>query len=244
MLGGYELIFFDIDGTLLDYDFAEKQGIIDFLHTQREFSHLEQKVLIELWNSTSSKYFQLFLDGFLSFQEQKQKRMQRIFEEVHLNISNKEADERFRMYLQHFQRNWTIYNDVIRCLDSLKSHEFKLGIISNGDYNQQVHKLKQIGIYNYFSCIITSSQIEVAKPDSKIFKEAATRMNQDIKDCYYVGDDLNTDALGSKVAGMNGIWLNRFDNKKHKDVITIHSLSQLEETIKISCNHISENIKR
>jgi putative hydrolase of the HAD superfamily len=228
------LIFFDIDGTLLDYDYAEKQGIIDFFHTHREFSPFESKPLIELWNRTSSEYFQLFLDGSLSFQEQKQKRMKRIFEEINLNISNEEADKKFRLYLQYFQRNWTAYNDVIRSLDFLKSQGFELGIISNGDFDQQVNKLKQIGINNYFSYIITSSQVGVAKPNSKIFKEAATRINQDIKECYYVGDRLDTDALGSKDAGMTGIWINRLDDKKHKDVITIHSLSQLERIIKVA----------
>lgn len=228
------MIFFDIDGTLLDYDYAEKQGIIDFFHTHREFSPFESKPLIELWNRTSSEYFQLFLDGSLSFQEQKQKRMKRIFEEINLNISNEEADKKFRLYLQYFQRNWTAYNDVIRSLDFLKSQGFELGIISNGDFDQQVNKLKQIGINNYFSYIITSSQVGVAKPNSKIFKEAATRINQDIKECYYVGDRLDTDALGSKDAGMTGIWINRLDDKKHKDVITIHSLSQLERIIKVA----------
>lgn len=228
------MIFFDIDGTLLDYDYAEKKSIIDFFHTHREFSQLERKPLIELWNRTSSEYFQLFLDGYLSFQEQKQKRMKRIFEEVNLNISNEEADEKFRLYQQYFQHNWTVYNDVIRCLDFWKNQGFALGIISNGDYDQQVHKLKQIGINNYFSDVITSSQIGVAKPDSKIFKEAATRMNRDIKECYYIGDRLETDALGSKNAGMTGIWINRLDDKKHKDIITIHSLSQLERIIKVA----------
>ncbi|CAI8727581.1 MULTISPECIES: HAD family hydrolase [Bacillus] len=231
------MIFFDIDGTLLDYDYAEKQGIIDFFHTQREFSHLEPKPLIELWNRISSEYFQLFLDGSLSFQEQKQKRMKRIFKKVNLTILNEEADQKFGLYLQHFQRNWTVYNDVRKCLDFLKNKGFELGIISNGDYNQQVHKLKQIGIHHYFSHIITSSQVGVAKPDSKIFKEAAIRMNQDTKECYYVGDRLDTDAVGSKNAGMTGIWINRIDDKKHKDIITIHSLSQLEKAIKVDFNH-------
>ncbi|WJE53501.1 HAD family hydrolase [Bacillus cereus] len=238
------MIFFDVDGTLLDYDYAEKQGIIDFFHAHKEFSHLEQKTLIELWNRISSEYFQLFLDGSLSFQEQKQKRMKRIFEEVNLNIFNEEADQKFKLYLQHFQRNWTIYNDAIRCLEVLKNQGFELGIISNGDYDQQVHKLKQIGINHYFSHVITSSQVGVAKPDPKIFKEAAMRINQDIKECYYVGDRLDTDAFGSKGAGMTGIWINRINDKKHKDVITIHSLSQLKRAIKVDFNHMNHNIKR
>ncbi|MEY8350108.1 HAD family hydrolase [Bacillus cereus] len=238
------MIFFDIDGTLLDYDYAEKQGIIDFFHAHREFSHLEQKTLIGLWNRTSSEHFQSFLDGSLSFQEQQQKRMKRMFKEIHLTISNEEAEQKFGLYLQYFQRNWTVYNDVIKCLDFLKSQGFGLGIISNGDYDQQAHKLKRIGINNYFSHIITSSQVGVAKPDPKIFKEAAIRMNQDIKDCYYVGDRLDTDALGSTDAGMIGIWINRLDANKHKDIITVHSLSQLERVIKVDFNHMNHNIKR
>lgn len=53
-------------------------------------------------------------------------------------------------------------------------------------------------------------------------------MNIPPKSSYYIGDRLETDALGSNLAGMTGIWLNRKDSQQsHPEIITISSLKEL-----------------
>ena len=47
------------------------------------------------------------------------------------------------------------------------------------------------------------------KPDARIFLEAARQAGCAPGECLYVGDRLETDALGSARAGMTGVWLNR-----------------------------------
>lgn len=224
------MIFFDIDGTLLDYDYAEKEGIIDFFRNHPLFS-LNNSEAIETWKQLSKKYFGKFLANELSFQEQKRKRMQELFQMVGINLTDQDADEKFETYLRFYKENWKAYSDVKEALDRLQQKGFLLGIISNGDYQQQMEKLQRMGIAGYFSCVVTSSEAGAAKPDQSIFREACLRANRPIENCYYVGDRLDTDALGSKMAGMNGIWLNRFDKQKQANVVVIHSLSELLSVI-------------
>jgi putative hydrolase of the HAD superfamily len=84
-----------------------------------------------------------------------------------------------------------------------------------------------MGVNKYFNFIITSSEVGIAKPDKSIFIEASKRANSLIENCYYVGDRLDTDALGSKMSGMIGIWLNRVDKQQHPEIIVISSFQEL-----------------
>lgn len=48
-----------------------------------------------------------------------------------------------------------------------------------------------------------------------------------MKDCYYIGDRLETDAISSTAAGMQGIWLNRDNSQLKYDIPTICSLQEV-----------------
>lgn len=221
------MIFFDIDRTLLDYDYAEREGILAFFRTNSIFSFTPQQS-IETWKQLSEKYFKKFLANEMSFQEQKRARMMDLFKKVEMNLTEQEADDQFEVYLSLYQKNWKVYPDVVEVLNKLKRRNFPLGVISNGDYQQQVKKLERIGVETYFDCVITSSKVDAAKPEKSIFLEACSQMNIPPKSSYYIGDRLETDALGSHLAGMTGIWLNRKNSQQsHPEIITIRSLKEL-----------------
>jgi putative hydrolase of the HAD superfamily len=222
------VIFFDIDATLLDHDRAEKLGAIDFHNNFSDELELSEAEFVDQWYNLSQKYFEKFLTKELSFQEQRRMRIKDLFGH---HLDNEQADSRFENYLHLYKRNWSAYSDVIPCLKRLKQQGLRLGIISNGDYNQQLEKLNSIGIYNYFDCIITSSEIGVAKPNPIIFQKACIQANVQVHKSYYIGDRLETDAIGSKNAGMIGIWLNRNNNTTHADVKVIHSLDKLTQLV-------------
>ncbi|MGG2064776.1 HAD family hydrolase [Bacillus sp. S14(2024)] len=221
------MIFFDIDGTLLDYEFAEKNGILDFF---REHNHIflgEELEASKLWNQLSEQYFNQFLSNKLSFQEQQRLRMIDLFQTYGIHLTHEEADQKFKLYLTLYEENWTVYEDVIDVLNTLKQKGYSLGIISNGDYDQQIEKLRRLYILHYFNLIIASSEIGVAKPNITIFQVASIKAKRPLQDCYYIGDRLETDALSSKKAGMHGIWLNRSEKTQCRDVPVIDTLYEL-----------------
>ncbi|SLL16374.1 Uncharacterised protein [Mycobacteroides abscessus subsp. abscessus] len=81
------MIFFDIDGTLLDHDYAERQGILDFLRTNPSLDSFTEQQIIETWKELSRKYFEEFLMNKLSFQDQKRARIIELFEMVDVNLT-------------------------------------------------------------------------------------------------------------------------------------------------------------
>ncbi|QQK77388.1 HAD family hydrolase [Salicibibacter cibarius] len=222
------MIFFDIDETLLDHGYAENRGALDFYHQHSYFLNLTAKDFLIKWGESSKAYFQKFLNNEMSFEDQRRMRIKDLFGE---NLTDTQADQMFSIYLELYKKNWKVFDDVNPGLQDLKQKGYKLGIISNGNYTQQTEKLEKTGVDNYFSHIFTSSEIGVAKPDTKIFLEACYQANCEVDKCYYVGDRLKTDAVASISAGMKGIWLNRKNSISYQDLTVIHSLYDLGEQL-------------
>ncbi|HFU7087168.1 TPA: HAD family hydrolase [Bacillus cereus] len=220
------MIFFDIGGTLLDYEAAEKNGIIDFFQIYNTIFSGNELEATKVWHELSEEYFNKFLSKELSFQKQQRMRMYHLFKAYGVNLSPEESQYRFNQYIELYKNNWTVFEDVHYTLQTLQEKGHTLGIISNGEYEQQVEKLTSLNILHYFKYIFTSSEIGVSKPNTEMFHRAVLQLNLEMKDCYYIGDRLETDAISSTAAGMQGIWLNR-DNLQIKcDVPTICSLHE------------------
>lgn len=201
------MIFFDIDGTLFDHKAAERAGALSFWEKRRElFDHSGERFLV-IWSDLTEKYYQLYLQGTLSFSEQRRARIHELYSIAGSKLSDQEADIAFQDYLENYKRAWTAFSDVVPCLTELRS--LGLGVITNGDFKQQAEKLAQVGIRDFFSIVVTSSEVGFAKPDKRIFLEACRRAKREPAECFYVGDLLHADFIGSTSAGLTGIWLNR-----------------------------------
>ena len=146
-------------------------------------------------------------------------------------LSNEIADQKTNDFLKLYKQNWIPFQDVIPCLEQLKSKRFNLGIICNGDYDRQVDKLHKLGVRNYFDVITISNKKGLAKPNKHIFLEACNEADIKPEQAYYIGDNLVYDAIASKNAGMNGVWINRKNRTTYDDLNVIHSLNDLINVI-------------
>lgn len=189
------MLFFDIDQTLINHQQAQNTAALLFLqrfssllpHTSEEFC--------QCWQTVMERHFAAFMRGEITFVEHRRRRMRELFQEAELSLTDDEADERFATYVQHYEDNWTIFDDVLPCLNALSNR--RLGIISNGNTEQQMKKLRQTGIAKRFDIVVVSEEVRVSKPKSGIFLNACLRAGIKPQQCSYVGDSLQNDALGS-----------------------------------------------
>lgn len=184
------MIFFDVDGTLLDYEAAERNGIIDFFQVYSTIFSGNELEATKVWHELYEEYFNKFLSKELSFQEQQRMRIYHLFKTYGLNLSPEESQHRFNQYIELYKNNWAAFEDVHYTLQTLKQEGHSLGVISNGDYEQQIEKLTALNILQYFKYISTSSKIGISKPDPEIFQRTVLQSNLEMKDCYYIGDRL------------------------------------------------------
>lgn len=225
------MIFFDIDETLLDQRRAERSALAYLL--DRYADGLPEGCTIDnlciTWRELREKHARAFLDGKVSFREQRRRRVRELFVSREPHLSDNEVDRRLAVYAEHYHASWALFDDVLPCLSQLS--RYTLGVISNGSSDQQRRKLVETGIDQFFSFVFISEDLGAAKPKAAVFRKACRIADRKPKDCIYVGDRLESDALSSSRAGLRGIWLRREGPPVNGTVEVISSLSELPDRL-------------
>jgi len=226
-----DVIFFDIDDTLVDQRKAEAAAAREVLafyghwlrrpYTAREFCRQ--------WRQLRDKHNRAFFAGEISLREQRRRRAREFFAGNEQALSNFEADLFFDFYEHHYRRGWCLFDDVLPFFQALPARRF--GVISNGSAAQQKLKLERTGIARYFEVVVVSEEIGAAKPDRDIFLAACRRAGAPAPRCIYVGDRLDEDARASGAAGLRSIWLNRRQAPADGAVDSIGSLDELRRRV-------------
>ncbi|MFQ5963983.1 MAG: HAD family hydrolase [Candidatus Scalinduaceae bacterium] len=130
----------------------------------------------------------------------------------------------------------SLNDDALPCLKRLSAWGLRLGVISNAEGLTAID-CERLGLARYLEFVIDSAHVGVRKPDAMIFQIAISALHRNFEnplqpsDIVYVGNELESDALAAKNAGMIGVWLNRDNKKVDPRVPTIHSLNDLDKLI-------------
>ena len=222
------MILFDLDGTLLDDDAATAVGL-DALHAQYAARiACPRRDLAGVWLQLIESYFPRYLSGEMSMQEQRRARIRAIFGADASTCADDEADAAHAVFLDGYERGWSCFPDVFPALARLS--EAPLGLVTNGNDQQQRKKLERTGLAKFFSVVVTSDEFGAAKPNPKIFIEACRRGGVDASEAVFIGDNWDADVEGSLAAGLRPIWIRRGATRRQAprgDVAVIETLDAL-----------------
>lgn len=93
-------------------------------------------------------------------------------------------------------------------LTTLRDAGYKLGILSNGFREVQYAKLHTSGIDKYIDCVVLSDEIDVNKPDVRLYRYAEQKAHTTAEQCVMIGDNPLTDIAGALNAGWGAVWYN------------------------------------
>ncbi|RRD50326.1 HAD family hydrolase [Arachnia propionica] len=200
-------LLMDLDGTLMDHAGASAHAILAVL-ADRDLSPTEDSVA--LWRALEAEHFQRYLDGELTFEEQRVARIT-AFLAAHGAVALSRADSLswFEGYLARYESSWRPFDDVRPFLDAVAALPAPplVAVVTNGHQMQQQAKLTAIGLGSM--TMYASSTMGVRKPDPHLFLQVCDDLGVAPEQAWFIGDDLETDAVGSESAGLHGIWLNR-----------------------------------
>jgi putative hydrolase of the HAD superfamily len=202
------MIFFDIDGTLIDHASASAAASLIFFDKFPRVIPFSRDEYPAAWEQILNKHFNRWCLGEVSLWEQRRARMRDVFAAP--EMSDDEADARYRIFIREYEALTRPFEDAEPCLRSLTGQ--RLGIISNGAREQQIGKLQRARLLKYFSVMVYSEDVGLGKPSHSIFREACRQAGDASEVCVHIGDDLDADVVPSRALGMRGIHLSRAGN--------------------------------
>lgn len=124
---------------------------------------------------------------------------------------------------------FTLFDDVLSTLETLKEQRFTLGLLTNlaQDMSPLCHKL---GLESYLDFVVTSQQVGADKPEPPIFLAALDRAKVEASQAVHVGDQYKLDVVGARRVGINPILIDRYDlYPEVSDCSRIHDLTELAQ---------------
>jgi len=222
-------LIFDLDDTLLD-DRKTKAYYLPKLYEAytNDIGYSFEK-FSEMWNQAIPKYYSLYTQGELTFEEQRHLRIKDSFGNQSLDSDLiTEILEKFDLF---FKESWSLFDDF-QTIETLMQST-KTGLITNGSSKQQNEKIDRLGIRSFFDVIIISEEVGCSKPCKEIFEMATLKLGCPIESCFYVGDNFELDVIGSYNAGMKPIWINRYGEQNRTSFTEYHEISSLNELLGI-----------
>ena len=98
-----------------------------------------------------------------------------------------------------------LYEDVPNVL-RLLSDKYELGVIANQTDGLR-ERLEKFGILQYFTHVVSSWDIKVMKPDTRIYEYALKTANCLPHEAVMIGDRIDNDIAPAKSVGMRTVWI-------------------------------------
>jgi len=199
----HKVIYFDIDGTLVDYEadachaFGKARD-----HAAESHPELAQCLTDETFRRARDATYIQFGDTGIPLKDWYRACMRNALESV--EIFDLTLAERMGELYKLF-RNTTLeeFEDALEVIPKL-ADSYKLGLISNGS-----SKIQKLRIGEFFTFSVFAREVGHEKPSPEIFLAAAEIAGCSNGEILYVGDGQHTDILGASNAGIEMVWINR-----------------------------------
>ncbi|WP_438485692.1 HAD family hydrolase [Streptomyces sp. S186] len=224
-------VLWDIDDTLFDYTGSDRTGVLRHLRTEGLLTaYGGEEAALARWRKAMETEFARFLAGELGFLEHRRARA-RTFRGTPL--TDAEADAWFARYLAHYEASWELFPDSLPALEAL-APLVRQAVLSNSSTANQERKLTALGIRERFEAVLCADGLGHAKPAPEAFREACATLGLPPADVLYVGDQLDTDGLGARDAGLAAVWLDRTGTGEQPPagVHRIGGLAELPELVR------------
>lgn len=198
------MVFFDVGGTLLNFNIEPSQLFAKILHTHgieaepaslyRTMRQVESTYPVPLGISAKSE-----ADYWRAYDA-------KILEKLGLKPDGPLLDEVSR----RFKEELTLdpFPETVEVLRALQGEGIPMGVISNASHGI-LGDLSRNHLTGYFEHIVYSQAVGVAKPDARIFEEALSKFAVPAKLTWHVGDNPEADIAGARAVGIHPMLVDR-----------------------------------
>ncbi len=225
----YEVVLFDLDHTLWDYETNSRETLIElFHHYGLDNRGVVVQAFLDSFARINTELWDLYDRGLLHRDVIRLHRFEKILLDVgiddHPLSLQLSAD-----YIEHSPRKPNLLDGAKEILDYLFP-KYPLLIVTNGFDDVQGTKLASSSITHYFKDVVTSARAGHKKPAKEIFEFALAQSGAQAHQAIMIGDNLQTDIGGAVNANIDSVHL---DFNGHVGSVATHKISHLSELKKI-----------
>ena len=222
----FQVLFFDLDDTLLDFHRAEAIAVAKAFQAVGVDPTPE---LIRHYSAVNTLHWQRLERGELTREQVLLERFVCLFREEHIPADPAACQAAYEDFL-------CVGHYFIEGAEDLLAYlapKYRLYLASNGTARVQESRLKSAGIGPYFQQVFISQKLGANKPSPAFFHRCFAQIPDfDPQKALMIGDSLTSDIRGAKGAGIAACWFNPRQEAPVPGIsmdYEIHSLPQLRE---------------
>lgn len=220
----YKYLLFDADNTLLDFDRAERQALLETL----SLSVLKfTDEVHERYHIINDNEWKKLERGETTKERLRTERFSKLFDEFGFdgNLYSKEIAD---IYTTNLSRQGQLMDSAEKVLDCF-SKKYSCYIVTNGIAEIQKSRIAATTLGKYIKHSFVSQELGCEKPSLAFFEKVFSHIGDDDRSGYLViGDSLTSDIAGAINAGIDSVLI----SKEHSALPT-YCIKNLEELYSI-----------
>ena len=225
----YKYLLWDIDGTILNFEKAEKRAI----RTLFEKFNLGECTdeMLSHYIEINKKYWKLLECGKM----EKERILVERFVEFFLKegISTDVASEFNKAYQLALGDTIAFNDDALEIIKTQKKN-YQIIIVTNGTAIAQKKKLERSGLDKIADNIFISEEVGYEKPSIHFFERVIAKAGiDDVSQAVIIGDSLTSDIQGGVNAGIDTCWYNPKEDVNDTNLKPTYIIKNLHELCEI-----------
>jgi len=193
----YTAVIFDLFGTLINkLSMREHTGL---LRQMASIVSVPSDDFVRLWFGT-------FNERSLGVFQSLESNIEYICQQLRVHPEDTKVTLASQINLDYTARSIKPRADATEVLSYLKSHGYKIGLISNCSASIP-NILKNMPFAQMIDVALFSSLVGMQKPDPRIYRLIAKQLALKPEDCLYIGDGDEHELTGAAQAGMHPVLI-------------------------------------
>ena len=226
-----EVLFLDLDDTILDFHKAERIAISK---TIRDFGVEPTEAVLSRYHDINKWHWEQLELGNMTREEVLVGRFAKVFQEFGVAVNPVAVA---RAYEKNLSIGHYFLPGAEEAVDALYK-KYRLFLTSNGTASVQKGRMTSANLYRFFEKVFVSQEIGHNKPAKAYFDACFAQIpNFDPEKAMIVGDSLSSDILGGINAGIKTCWVNpthaapKNGIKPDFEIEALHQLPALLESV-------------
>jgi putative hydrolase of the HAD superfamily len=226
-------VLFDLDDTLFDHKHSRLKGLEAL---QKKYQKLSAVPIEELEEEherlLGAANYCTVPSGNLIMADSTTTGISKLCAMYGVTLSIEDERNAVDLYTNEYLKNRQPVPGSIELLETLMNYA-KLGVIANGQLEQEMEKLTACKIDKLLDYFIISETGCYKKPSKQLFEIALQKVDVTPSNAVYVGDSWNCDILPAVSVGMKAVWLNRYgqENPNPKIASEINTYLNVDKTL-------------